>query len=79
MGSSSGYGSQNTVKVDDINQQIQKQKQNRIANVDAQKQQSTINQTTHQHPTDGKKLYSFNGYLNEKSFLPLRKPVEIKI
>ena len=56
LGSSSGYGSQNTVKVDDINQQIQKQKQNRISGGgDVTKPPSAINQASHQqHPTDGK-------------------------
>ena len=51
LGSSSGYGSQNTVKVDEINQQIQKQKQNRI---DGQNQQQGINSNVQQRSTDGK-------------------------
>ena len=52
LGSSSGYGSQNTVKVDEINQQIQKQKQNRI---DGQNQHQGINSNVQQRSTDGKK------------------------
>ena len=55
LGSSSGYGSQNTVKVDDSHQQqIQKQKQSRIGNLEGPKQQNNNNQGSHQHPTDGK-------------------------
>merc|ERR1719458_1500788 len=53
LGSSSGYGSQNTVKVDDSHQQqIQKQKQSRIGNSEGPKQQNNNNQGSHQHPTD---------------------------
>merc|ERR1712223_904571 len=50
LGSSSGYGSQNTVKVDEINQQLQKQKQN-IS--DGQNNQPGITQNNSQRSNDG--------------------------
>ena len=60
LGSSSGYGSQNTVKVDDSHQQqLHKQKHSRIGNVEGQKQQNNNNQGSHQHPTDGKLGFQF--------------------
>ena len=54
LGSSSGYGSQNTVKVDEINQQLQKQKQN-IS--DGQNNQPGITQNNSQRSNDGKRDY----------------------
>ena len=65
LGSSSGYGSQNTVKVDEINQQLQKQKQNMS---DGQTQQPGITQNNSQRSNDGKRDYKthrFNLSLNK--------------
>ena len=60
LGSSSGYGSQNTVKLDESHQQkLQTQKHSRIGNAEGQKQQNNNNQGSHQHPTDGKLGFQF--------------------
>ena len=72
LGSSSGYGSQNTVKVDEINQQLQKQKQN-IS--DGQNNQPGITQNNSQRSNDGKrdyKTYQLNLSLN-KHFISQKK------